>query len=247
MGLLPGISMAEQDLALGQETLHVWSGRLDVDATALEAYALVLSDDELARANRFRFDKDRTHFVVTRGVLRYLLGAYIHVPAQEVAFGYGQKGKPKLANPETGVCFNVSHSHGMGAWAFGLNRSVGIDVEYVKRSVNIEAVGKRFFSDNEWVQLCHLPEAERRNSFFRCWTRKEAFVKALGDGLTFSFKAFDVTIGDMSQVQHIEGVHDPQNWLLKTFKPAPDYVGALAVEGQVKVVHHHLMPHDETV
>lgn len=242
MGLLPGLTTAEPDLALDQDTLHVWSGGLDVDAKALEAYAFVLSADEKARADRFRFDKDRTHFVVTRGVLRFFLGAYTHRLPKDVAFCYGPKGKPELANKGTGVCFNVSHSHGMGMWAFAINRPVGVDVEYVERSVNIDAVGKRFFSDDEWRHLCDLPDDQRRKSFFRCWTRKEAFVKAIGDGLSFSLKAFDVSVGEMAQLKRIDGEYDPQKWTLKAIEPTPEYVGAVAFEGQARVLFHALLP-----
>ena len=247
MGFLPGLSISEDDLTLGQDALAIWYGKLDVGADILESYAYVLCADEKARADRFRFEKDRSHFVITRGVLRYLLGAYTNKRPEEIAFEYGQKGKPELKNNATLVRFNVSHSHGMSMWAFAVNRAVGVDVEYVKRMVDIDAVGKRFFSDNEWRDLRDLPEDQRRQNFFRCWTRKEAFVKALGDGLTFSLKAFDVTVGEVAQLKRIDGEHDPQKWTLQTFDPAPDYVGALAFEGQADVLYHTVMTQDSQV
>jgi 4'-phosphopantetheinyl transferase len=247
VGLLPHLLKMQHDLTIEKGSLYVWSGLTNVESQILDAYVSVLSVDEIGRADRFRFEKDRSHFVVTRGVLRYLLSAYTGLPAQEIAFEYGPKGKPELAHNASKINFNVSHSHGMGVWAIAFNGVVGVDVEYVKRSVDIDAVGKRFFSDNEWRHLRDLPEDERRQSFFRCWTRKEAFVKALGDGLTFSLKAFDVTVGDVAQLKRVEGMTDHQKWTLQTFEPAPDFVGALAFEGQQKVCYKTLTTNDSPV
>ncbi len=240
MGLLPHLITTQNNLTIEKGTLYVWSGLTNVNAQILDELASVLSDDEMGRADRFRIKKDRSHFVVTRGVLRYVLGAYTGLPPRNIVFEYGHKGKPELANKTTKISFNVSHSHGMGVWAFVLDGAVGVDVEYVKRSVDIDGIGKRFFSENEWGHLRDLPEEERRKCFFRCWTRKEAFVKALGDGLTFSLKAFDVTVGDIAQLKRVEGMPDHQKWTLQAFEPAPDYVGALAFEGQNKVCYQTL-------
>lgn len=225
---------------LDETHVYVWSGTLDLEDEALNACKAVLSRDELDRAARFKFDKDRNHFIAARGILRFLLGHYAALTPQAVSFVYGDKGKPELANGAEGLVFNVSHSHGVGAWALGLDGLIGVDVEWVQRKVDLDQVGKRFFSEKEWAELANMNEKERRAGFFRCWTRKEAFVKALGDGISFSLKAFDVSVGPVAQITRIEGDHDPAKWTMQAFDPGQDYTGTLAFEGQVQVGHHLL-------
>jgi len=221
---------------LDAHSVHVWSGALDLNAQDLCACESVLSDDERARADQFKFEKDRKHFVLARGILRYLLSHYAGRAPSDFSFVYGQKGKPELSNEGGGLQFNVSHSNGVGAWAFSLNRPVGVDIEWVGRRVDVGGIGRRFFSENEWATLNEMPEKKRRHSFFLCWTRKEAFVKALGDGLSFSLKAFDVSVHGQARLTRVEGDQDPDNWTMQSFEPFENYMCAVAFEGKAKVV-----------
>ena len=218
----------------------VWSGSLDLAPQALETCASILSPDELDRAARFKFEQDSNHFVAARGMLRFFLGFYTRCSPSELEFTYGDKGKPELIHASDTLKFNVSHSHGIGAWALGLVPLLGVDVEWNLRKLDFDRVGKRFFSENEWASLANLSAAERRAGFFNCWTRKEAFVKALGDGLSFSLKAFDVSTGNEAEITRIDGDQDPAKWALHAFEPWATYAGALAAVGQVQF-HHFVL------
>ena len=225
---------------LGEMQVQVWTGPLDLDEADHHQCESILSDDERDRANRFRFEKDRRHFVAARGILRHLLAEHVGLCPGDVTFAYGEKGKPALSG-SVGPVFNVSHSHGVGAWVFSSAGIVGVDVEWVERRVDMDRVGKRFFSTNEWASLERLPTAQRKACFFNCWTRKEAFVKALGEGLTFSLKAFDVSVGEVATLSRLEGDLNPSNWSLESFEPVEGYVGCVAYEGQAEVVYESVV------
>lgn len=236
--LLPGLSVPEHMLGLTPGSVYVFSGSLDLDTQALAVCKSVLSDDERVRADRFKFEKDQNHFVAARGILRHLLGVYSQLLPDELQFVYAEKGKPELANGPHGLRFNVSHSHGIGAWAFVFHRRIGVDVEWTGRRVDVDSVGKRFFSEREWATLSDLSENERAHSFFLCWTRKEAFVKALGDGISFSLQAFDVSVQGEAKLTRVEGEEDPLSWTMHAFEPVETYVGAVAFDGKAEVLHH---------
>lgn len=216
------------------EGVHVWCGELDVEADARTICEAVLSDDERQRAARFQFDRDRFRFIVARGMLRRLIGCYHQCAPEAVVFSYGDHGKPGLAGFQEGFAFNTSHANGLGVWAFRFGGDIGVDVEWTGRRVEIDAVARRFFSDREWMALRDLPSDEKRAGFFRCWTQKEAFVKALGRGLAFSLSAFDVAVSGPAALLRVEGM-DAAAWVLVELHPAEGYAGALAFEGAEKI------------
>lgn len=228
----PGIfwPAPRQAPALGADSVHVWCAELDVDSERLDACRAVLSEDERARAARFRFDRDRVRFTAARGTLRFLLGRYLSRPAKDLAFVYGEQGKPGLAD-RTDLGFNVSHTQGLGVWAFRYDRPLGVDVEWVHRGVDHGRIARRFFSEREWRALFDLPADDLAPGFFRCWTQKEAFVKALGDGLTFSLKAFDVAVAGPARLLRLDGA-DASAWAFYSLAPADGFVGALATQGE---------------
>jgi len=216
------------------EHVHIWA--IDLDREKLDRYILadVLSTDECERAVRYRFEKDRAHFIAARGSLRVILALYAQCKPEDLAFFNGEHGKPALAARwnETGVMFNVSHSVGLALVAVCRSRDVGVDVEHQGRDVkNMLQLARRFFSEREYEQISALPEAQQRAVFLRCWTRKEAFVKALGTGLTFSLKDFDVSLGDDARLERIKG-GDPGMWTLQSIDPGEGYVGAVSVNAQ---------------
>lgn len=221
--------------SLTDSEVHVWSSSLDISDAYLDVFRRVLSEDELERANRFHFEKDRKHFVASRGILRFLLGAYAEIPPAQIRFVYGDKGKPFLSGTPSHLRFNVSHSHGRALWGFTKHRRFGIDLEYTQREVDIDAVAQRFFSAKEWHAMKGLPFEERKTCFFNCWTRKEAFVKALGDGLTFGLDAFDVTVFQEAEITRIDGPESPESWTLQALNMPVGYAGATAFEGEAHV------------
>jgi 4'-phosphopantetheinyl transferase len=174
--------------------VDVWRVRLDEPVTA-GAEGSVLSPDEIARASRFHFEKDRIHFSQCRSALRVLLAGYLAIPATEVRFEYLTSGKPQLAAEQNpwALQFNVSHSAAMALIAVGSEHRLGVDIEKIRDDVDTTSLAERFFSLRERAGLQALPDHLRVPGFFACWTRKEAFLKATGDGLSFPLADFSVT------------------------------------------------------
>jgi 4'-phosphopantetheinyl transferase len=221
------------ELALGPDEVHVWRSRLDLPESAIADLLQVLSLEEQRRAARYYQSKDRRASIVGRGVLRKLLGVYLGIPAQTVEFIYNPHGRPELSAELAGgrLKFNLSHSGELVLHAFAWDRDVGIDVERPGRQLEFEALARRFFSRAENAALSLLPEAERRAAFFRCWTRKEAFIKATGRGLSYGLGRFDVTLAPDQPPRLLRAEYDdPANWSLRDLPAAGDYAAALAVE-----------------
>lgn len=174
--------------------VDLWRLRLDEPLKA-GSEASVLSSDEMARASRFHFEKDQLHFTRCRSALRGLLAGYLAIPAAEIRFEYLASAKPQLAaeqNPRA-LQFNVSHSAGMALIAVGSEHRLGVDIEKIRSDVDTASLAERFFSLRERAGLQALPDHLRVPGFFACWTRKEAFLKATGDGFSFPLADFSVT------------------------------------------------------
>jgi 4'-phosphopantetheinyl transferase len=217
--------------------IRVW--RIDLDRTEGETAALgaLLSADERARADRFRFPIDQRRFTAARGLLRVLLGRTIGSPPQEIEFSYGTRGKPGLRRPaDSGLEFNLTHSHGLALVATSWGRSVGIDLEFHRREFDFRGIAGRFFTPQESAQIEALPEDARRPAFFRGWTRKEAFLKARGDGLWLGLDQFEVSIDPAAPARLVRTAWDPdeaRRWTLHDLEVAAGFSAALAVEGVV--------------
>jgi 4'-phosphopantetheinyl transferase len=195
-----------------------------------------LAADERARAERFYFQRDRERFVVARAALRAILGGYLNSTPESLSFCYGSRGKPALAADcsQDAIRFNVSHSGDVALYAVTRAREVGVDVELIRPELNAERLAERFFSPREIDTLRTLPADLRRHAFFLAWTRKEAYVKATGDGLSLPLNQFAVSLipGEPAALLSAEG--DPREalrWSLRELTPGPGYVAALAVEG----------------
>jgi 4'-phosphopantetheinyl transferase len=216
--------------------IDVWTLRLDEPATAAGSGPSVLSPDEIARASRFHFEKDRIHFARCRSALRRLLAGYLAIPAAEVRFEYLASGKPQLAaaqNPRA-LQFNVSHSAGIALVAIASERRLGVDVEKIRADVDTPSLAERFFSLRERAGLKALPDHLRLPGFFACWTRKEAFLKATGEGLSFPLADFSVTTdpGLDPVLEEIRGNSEAgQQWSLADLSIVDDYRASVAVEG----------------
>jgi len=197
----------------------------------------VLSPDELTRASRYHFLRDRQRFVASRALLRRILASYLATDPICLSFSYSKKEKPSLgaAHADSGVTFNVSHSGGIALLAFSRRREIGVDVEQLRRDSDLEAIARRFFSTHEQSQLAALPSEERFDAFFRCWTRKEAYIKATGDGLSLPLSQFDVSLAAGEKNALLATRPDSSEagrWLLQEVPAGPGYVAALCVRGQ---------------
>ncbi|MDQ3983150.1 MAG: 4'-phosphopantetheinyl transferase superfamily protein [Actinomycetota bacterium] len=212
-------------MELPEDSLHVW--RIDVRRPG-EGLREVLSPDETERASRFRFDRDRDAFVCTRGALRTLLGAYLGAAPEDVELAYGEKGKPEVPT----LSFNVSHAGDVAVAAFARTGRVGVDVELMRDDVELIPLARRFFTPAENEALGRLPDDELVAGFYSCWTRKEAFVKALGEGLSFELDRVDVSVHpERARVLSIDGdTSAGERWSMVSLDPGRGCAGAVAVD-----------------
>ena len=223
-------------LILPSNAVHVWRAALHVSASYLRTLEDTLAADERARAERFYFQKHREHFITGRGLLRNILSRYLEKEADQLRFCYNSYGKPALTE-ETGaegLCFNLSHSHGIALYAITHDREIGIDIEYFRPDVEAEKLAERFFSPREAAVLRALPEHLRKEGFFNCWTRKEAYIKAEGEGMSIPLSAFDVSLTPGEPAALLRTQKHPQKtsrWSLQALNLEPDYAAALAVKG----------------
>lgn len=224
---------------LDDRSLHVW--RIDVRQRddVMRALRRLLARDEEERAARFRFDRDRHSFECTRAALRTLAGSYLGIAPQDVRFGYGQKGKPEVS----GLSFNVSHAGDVAVAAFAPARRVGVDVEEMRPDVELRALATRFFSARENAALERLDGDALVRGFYSCWTRKEAFVKALGEGLSFELGRVEVSVEGPARVVSVDGDTDAgERWSMSELAPRAGYAGAVVVEGPAADVSLYAWP-----
>jgi 4'-phosphopantetheinyl transferase len=222
-------------LALGPDEIHVWAIHLDPPPAEVERLGRFLAADEWERANRFRFEKHRRQYVVGRGALRTLLAAYTSGTPEAVRFRYGPRGKPFLESPDAGrLEFNLSNSDELALAAFVTGREIGVDVELLRPMPDCEQISERFFSESERKVLREMPGPVKEETFFNCWTRKEAYLKAVGEGLAAPLDSFDVTLapGDPPRMLTLEGnAERASRWFFHHLVPAEKYLGAVAIEG----------------
>jgi 4'-phosphopantetheinyl transferase len=226
--------VAPAGLKPAADEVHVWAAALDRPADEVADLSRCLSDEERERAAKFRHAASRNEFIVARGLLRVLLGERLDVDPCEVPFSQTARGKPRLAGPDpAAVCFNVSHSHGLALFALTGRCEVGVDLEHVRPFSDEMGLAERFFTPREAAALRALDACGRRETFFRLWTRKEAYLKAHGLGLSFGLERVEVshTPEDPAHIVHIDGDRRAAAcWSLRTLAPAPGYVGALALQ-----------------
>lgn len=224
------------DLTLADDELHVWRATLELSSAQVQQLRGCLTADELGRAERFHFEKDRRHFIAGRGLLRTILGRYLKVAPGQLRFYYTYYGKP-LLTPEFAqykLNFNLSHCDGLALYAVTRNREIGVDLERIRTNFEYEEIGKRFFSPREVAVLRTMQADMKAETFFNCWTRKEAYIKAQGQGLSMPLDSFDVSLVPGEPAMLLATREDPQEasrWSLEALMPAHGYAGALAVKG----------------
>lgn len=246
IGLVPPAVLAEREdgwraapaePSLSGDRVHVWRASTDRPAWPVEWLEGTLSGNERRRADRFHTAPDRRRFVVRRGVLRAILARYLRVAPDRLELGVEGGGKPALVGPSTGaqLTFNCSHSHGLALYAMARGRAVGVDLEKMRPLADADRILEWICAPAERSALSALGPAERLAAFFRCWTRKEAWVKAHGDGLARELAGVEVSVApdEPARLERLDG--DPRaaaRWSLATLHPAEGYAGALAVEGR---------------
>lgn len=222
---------------LSSTDVHVWRASLVPTASKLARCEPLLTADERDRAQRFYARKHRDHYTIGRGILRILLGHYLGKAPEALRFTYNDYGKPELASPSdaAAIRFNLSHSRDAVLYAMTRRYRIGIDIEYIRADMELERIAERFFSASEVTVLRALAIRQQPRGFFNCWTRKEAFIKAVGSGLSYPLDQFDVSLrpGEPAALLHIHNAPaDTAQWALHDLDPGPGYAAALAVEGR---------------
>jgi 4'-phosphopantetheinyl transferase len=214
--------------------VHVW--KIYLKAPGLCDKREILANDERVRASRFRFHTDSDRFIAARYSLRTILARYLRTQPAEVEFGLNPFGKPYLTSghDKLGLRFNLSHSHDMALLAVARNRDVGVDVEFRRADFATDEVARRFFSRTERNQLGAIAPEQKTEAFFNCWTRKEAYIKARGEGLSFPLDQFDVSFAPDAPpalLGNRRDANEVSRWSFEELSPADGYAAALTVEG----------------
>lgn len=225
-----------QHLLSGKD-VHIWRAGLDLPIKGVQELKEKLSIDERIKSEHFRFERDRSQFIAARGILRLILGRYLGVEPSTIRFCYEKHGKPRLhkAFATTDIQFNLSRSEGLALYVFTRGHDVGVDIEYMREISEMEQIVERFFSIKDRVFFGTLPASEKQDSFFHWWTRKEAFVKATGDGLSYPLDAFDAALAEEESIESL-GIlgraKEGTRWSMWDVTPAEEFAGAVAVEGR---------------
>jgi 4'-phosphopantetheinyl transferase len=225
---------------LPPDELHLWLFSLAPPVERQVALAALLSADERERADRFHLERDRRRFQVARGALRAILGRYLGTSSAALTFAYGPRGKPALARPwaHSRLRFNLSHSGELGLLGLAHDRELGVDVELARPVEELARLARRFFSPAEVAALAAVPPAERAAAFFAGWTRKEAFIKATGDGLARPLADFSVSLAPGEPAALLAVAADPDaagRWTITGVATLPGYAAAVAAEGSFRL------------
>ncbi|BAO74624.1 4'-phosphopantetheinyl transferase family protein [Winogradskyella sp. PG-2] len=231
---------------LKPNTTHLWSINFVVDGNMYTKYHNLLSEDEKLRASKFRFYKDKRCYVVTKGILRLLSGFYLNKVPKSISFEYKTYGKPEFKH-QTDLNFNVSHSGDMAVIAFVYDHAIGVDIEKIKNDFDTLEIASNFFSKKEISALQKIAHAKQHIAFYRCWTRKEALIKAKGNGLSFPLDQFSMTLDSDLEAELLETKWDlteKNNWQLLSFIPNQGYIAALIVGSIVNNVDYFNWDHN---
>jgi 4'-phosphopantetheinyl transferase len=225
------------DVELGRDDVHLWIAAIPDCLPALDDYQRVLADEERERAARFHFEHDRQRYAITRGILRKLLGRY--TGRTDVMFTCNHYGKPAL--DDRSVHFNVAHSRDLALFGFAFEHEIGVDVEWIRPDFATTDVAQRFFAPDEAAALAGLPQPARVQGFFSCWTRKEAYLKARGMGLSLGLHSFAVTFAPTDPAALIRVDDDPSapaRWTISDLATTEGYAAAVALEARGLALRH---------
>ena len=220
------------------DRVHLWRAYLDLSSCEIESLATLLSTNEIARADRFRFEIHRQRFVAARGILRLLLGHYLQTAPNNIEFQYGDRGKPSLAGSKQDNClqFNISHSQAYALYGFTYNYPIGVDLEYIRNTADAVKIARRFFSEREAKIIEEAADGEQPIKFCQLWTAKEAYLKAVGTGLTASLDSVEIFL-DRDRFPKLQAIEQNplavENWSLYPCFPTPDFIAAVAIAAPI--------------
>ncbi len=223
---------------LANNQVHVWRANLDLPTAEINQLATLLSTDEIARANKFRFPEHKRRFIATRGILRQLLGNYLQISAKILKFEYSDRGKPRLAASisDSSLEFNVSHSQEYALYGFTHHNQIGVDLEYLRDMKDAAKIAERFFSPRESQLIASLNSEQQQRIFFKLWTAKEAYLKAIGTGLTGSLDGVDISLdqaGYPSLLAINGNITAAASWSMHHCIPAINYVASVAIKTNI--------------
>ncbi|MCD6256936.1 4'-phosphopantetheinyl transferase superfamily protein [Candidatus Aerophobetes bacterium] len=217
----------EEHPPLCENEVHLWRAWLNQEDYHREME--MLSEKERIQAERFYFEKDRRSFIMTHAMLRKIVGSYLKIDPHDVKFICGTYGKPSIDGNHNEICFNMSDSFELAIFAFAQARQVGVDIEYIRPMHDAQDIVLNFFSPGEKMAIDEVEEKQRLEAFFKYWTRKEAYLKAIGKGLMQPMDSFEASLNrDFIWVR--DNPQEVYKWSVRSFNPAPGYVGALVFE-----------------
>ncbi len=226
-----------QTLSLAKDAVHLWLADLD-RVEAFEFHKGILSHEEQGRANRFKFWRDQRRYINGRGILRVLLGRYLRKPPQHIEIEYSAHGKLYLTNSP--VNFNLAHCQDQGLYGFCLNAELGVDIECLREISDAEGIAKRFFSPQEYDAFLAKSPDEQMQHFFSIWTLKEAFIKAVGQGLSYPLDAFVIHLNEGDTVKvDVQGRDEGDNWSLHSFHLEENCFAGIALKGKSRNLHKY--------
>ena len=231
----------QSQLVLTNNQVHVWRANLDLSANEIARLETILSEDEQFRANRFRFPQHKRRFIAARAILREILANYLQIKSDALKFEYSDRGKPRLAKSmeASNWQFNVSHSEELALYGFTYHNRIGVDIEYLRSMNDMAKIAERFFSDRESQLIANLSDEQQKQAFFQLWTAKEAYLKAIGEGLAGSLAGVDINISlepaKSLALLSIEGnVEAAASWLMYSCVPETDYIATVAIENKTE-------------
>lgn len=230
------------DLILSPNQVHIWLLNLEENLFQLNKLKSILSPDEQIKANKFRFPIHQNRFIIARANLRLILSKYLVVKPQAIEFSYSEKGKPSLAKHlnQQLIEFNLSHSENLALYGFTLKNKIGVDIEKIKENSDTDGIAKRFFTNNEYQIISQLSGKEKHKTFFKFWTSKEAYLKAIGEGLTGGLNNVEIKIKNQ-QIKLNTPNKSKQvisNWQLKQIDIEKDYIATIAVENKQRDINY---------
>lgn len=236
------------DFELRDSETHVWAASLNIPETKLPHLRSALSTAELDRADRFRFDTHRNRFIAGRALLRSILAHYLRTEPGQLQFNHGPNGKPMLAGQRKNLRFNLAHSEDLALVAVTSAGQIGVDVEHVRILDDFEELVARFFSTREAQRFRQLPPGDQPAAFFSLWTRKEAWLKATGEGIVHSLKYVEVSFlpGEPARFLRLPN-SDPEEWQLHELAPARQFTAALATNSEISMIRCWRWPEHETL
>lgn len=223
----------QKKLELSANNIHIWSKNLKSFPSEIEKISTILSSEEIERANKFHFERDRNRFIIARGTLRKILSRYLNIEPKKLQFTYSERGKPYLTN--TSILFNLSHSQDLALYGITKINLIGIDLEYIRPINDAKSLAKRFFSPQEYNLINQLPPEKQQETFFKLWTCKEAYLKATGDGLAGGLEKVEISLNSEKPIEFLSingDIKAASNWYLYQFIPQVNYIAAVAIVGK---------------